>query len=131
MTKLSREAIEESVKSIVDPHAEKTLGELKAVKHVGLDSGQVSVSVSLGYPAKSFIPQLKKQIEDTLNVLDSIDKLEVDVDFSIQAYSVQKSLKPMENIKNVIAVASGKGGCLLYTSPSPRDRTRSRMPSSA
>ena len=23
------------------------------------------------------------------------------------------------------------GGCLLYTSPSPRDRTRSRMPSSA
>ena len=28
-------------------------------------------------------------------------------------------------------VGDGPGSCLLYTSPSPRDRTRSRMPSSA
>ena len=33
--------------------------------------------------------------------------------------------------KLVKAVKTNRYGCLLYTSPSPRDRTRSRMPSSA
>ena len=38
---------------------------------------------------------------------------------SLLAYGVQKAMRYEAN------------GCLLYTSPSPRDRTRSRMPSSA
>ena len=36
-----------------------------------------------------------------------------------------------KNIAEEIAKQEGVNACLLYTSPSPRDRTRSRMPSSA
>ena len=35
------------------------------------------------------------------------------------------------NIERLLTAGVGINACLLYTSPSPRDRTRSRMPSSA
>ena len=38
-------------------------------------------------------------------------------------------IKAMET--NLSSMEANLNGCLLYTSPSPRDRTRSRMPSSA
>eukprot|EP00656_Telonema_subtile_P058020 TRINITY_DN9695_c0_g1_i1.p1 TRINITY_DN9695_c0_g1~~TRINITY_DN9695_c0_g1_i1.p1 ORF type:complete len:249 (-),score=93.05 TRINITY_DN9695_c0_g1_i1:43-789(-) len=36
-----------------------------------------------------------------------------------------------EEVERLLALLAQKDACLLYTSPSPRDRTRSRMPSSA
>lgn len=107
---ISRDAIEAEVKNIIDPHSEKSLGVSKAVKEVSVEGDSVRISVSLGYPSKSFAPKLKQQIEDLVNSLAKPSSVQVDIGFAIQAHSVQKTLKPMENIKNVIAVASGKGG---------------------
>ena len=42
-----------------------------------------------------------------------------------------KSIIPLETIRLGLGILGNLKDCLLYTSPSPRDRTRSRMPSSA
>ncbi len=110
MSDVTKERVESALKEIEDPYVGKNLIASKAVKDIQLEGDKVSVKVELGYPAKSLKEQLAGQIRDTLQGIDGVNQAEVDVGWKIKAHSVQKSLKPMENIKNVIAVASGKGG---------------------
>ncbi len=107
---LSQEQVENALKEIQDPVAEVDLGKARAIQDVSVSGDAVSVTIRLGYPAKGIRDELKQEIEEKLNALDGAGSVEVDVGWDIQAHSVQKNLKPMENIKNVIAVASGKGG---------------------
>ena len=44
---------------------------------------------------------------------------------------IRASLDRNQTYRGFRSMAIGVSACLLYTSPSPRDRTRSRMPSSA
>ncbi|MCP4410362.1 MAG: iron-sulfur cluster carrier protein ApbC [Gammaproteobacteria bacterium] len=110
MSDVTKEWVESALKEIEDPYVGKNLIASKSVKDIQLEGDKVSVKVELGYPAKSLKEQLAGQIRDTLQGIDGVNQAEVDVGWKIKAHSVQKSLKPMENIKNVIAVASGKGG---------------------
>ena len=67
----------------------------------------------------------------SLSFADSHTSAEQTVLANIDAYWVARNTKDWET---VVALSSAEGmynTCLLYTSPSPRDRTRSRMPSSA
>lgn len=110
MSDVTKEWVESALKEIDDPYVGKNLIASKSVKDIQLEGDKVSVKIELGYPAKSFKEQLAGQIRDILQGIDGVSQAEVDVAWKIKAHSVQKSLKPMENIKNVIAVASGKGG---------------------
>ncbi|MEN8128736.1 MAG: iron-sulfur cluster carrier protein ApbC [Pseudomonadota bacterium] len=110
MSDVTKERVESALKEIEDPYVGKNLIASKSVKDIQLEGDKVSVRVELGYPAKSFKEQLAGQIRDILQGIDGVSQAEVDISWKIKAHSVQKSLKPMENIKNVIAVASGKGG---------------------
>ena len=82
----------------------------KSVKKISIEDNNVSVAIELGYPAKSYLATLKSQLEQHLATLDGIGNIEVTVTVNIAAHSVQKTLKPLSNVKNIIAVASGKGG---------------------
>ena len=109
-TQLSTRAVEQALQEIVDPNTGKDLVSSKAVRDLAVEGGAVRARLLLGYPAKNFLPQLIARVEAAIRALDGVDKVEVEGDWKIQAHSVQKSLKPMEHIRNVIAVASGKGG---------------------
>lgn len=109
MAELSKEQVEAVLKQIQDPYIGKDLLASNTIKDIKTDSGKVNVSVKLGYPAKGIVAELAKEIESKL-VEAGADSAEAVVGWEIEAHSVQKSLKPLENIKNVIAVASGKGG---------------------
>jgi ATP-binding protein involved in chromosome partitioning len=109
MAELTKEQVEAVLKEIQDPYIGKDLVASNTVKSIDIDADKVNVSITLGYPAKGIVADLAKQIEDKL-VTAGAGSANVDVDWNIEAHSVQKSLKPLENIKNVIAVASGKGG---------------------
>ncbi len=109
MAELARDKIEDAINEIVDPNADATLGALKAVKDIAIEGDRARITVRLGYPAASYLPQLERQIAETARALGAA-AAEVDAGATITAHSVQKTLKPMEKIKNVIAVASGKGG---------------------
>ena len=104
------EQVEELLKTIEDPNIGKNFVAAKSVKDIKVEGDTAAIEIELGYPAKSIAEQLANLITDAVRTLDGIENVDVTIGWKIQAHSVQKSLKPMENIKNVIAVASGKGG---------------------
>ena len=110
MASVTQDQVEQALKNGVDPNIGKDFVVSKAVKNINVDGDQVAVQIELGYPAKSIRDDIAEIVRKEVSSLDGVSKVDVDVSWSIQAHSVQKSLKPMENIKNVIAVASGKGG---------------------
>ena len=110
MASVTAEQVEESLKNIDDPNLGKNLFAAKSVKDIQVEGDKVSIAIELGYPAKTIRDAMAKQIQSEVSKLDGVGDVEVSIGWNIQAHSVQKSLKPMENIKNVIAVASGKGG---------------------
>jgi len=110
MSSVSQTQVEEALKGYIDPHLDKDLVSTKAVKKIDIEGGKVSVAVTLGYPAKGFKEQLETELKQIIEAIDGVDSAEVTVDWKIAAHVVQKSLKSIEGVKNIIAVASGKGG---------------------
>ena len=107
---MNQETIENILKGIDDPDVGKDLVATKAVKDIAAAADQVKVVIRLGYPAKSSIPTLVSEIKNKITAETGIQNVAVDADWEIISHAVQKNLKPMRHIKNVIAVASGKGG---------------------
>ena len=107
---LSKEQVEDALKDVQDPGSGQDLVTSRALENVTVDGDAVQVAIRLGYPAKGIQDELAQAVETRLAQLDGGARVEVEVNWEIQAHSVQKNLKPMENIKNVLAVASGKGG---------------------
>ena len=110
MTEITKVDVENLLKSLIDPNVETDLVSSKSVKQIAVEGTDVKVTIELGYPAKSYLAQLKTAVEEKLQTLSGIGKITVDVSVNIISHSVQQSLKPIPNVKNIIAVASGKGG---------------------
>lgn len=110
MSTIEKTEIENQLKNIVDPNVETDLVNARSVKSITVDAGNVVVNIELGYPAKSFVEGFKQQITDQLSTLPGVHSVVVNININIVAHGVQSTLKPISNIKNIIAVASGKGG---------------------
>ncbi|MCK5888685.1 MAG: iron-sulfur cluster carrier protein ApbC [Methylococcales bacterium] len=110
MPEITQAAVEELLQSIIDPNAEMDLLSAKSVKKITTKGADVNVQIELGYPAKSYLTPLKSTIEKKLQTLSGIGKIDVNVSVNITPHAVQQSLKTLPQVKNIIAVASGKGG---------------------
>ncbi len=110
MANITREQVEEAIKGYVEPHLYKDLVSAKSVKDIAIDGDKVKVTVVLGFPAKGVQAVIADAVKAQVEALDGVASCTVDVSWKIVAHSVQKSLKPIDNVKNIIAVASGKGG---------------------
>jgi len=110
MADITREQIEEALKGYIEPNMEKDLVSTKAVKNIEIDGDKVKVTVLLGFPIKSVQDAISNAVKEAVEAVDGVASCEVDMGWKVEAHSVQKSLKPIDNIKNIIAVASGKGG---------------------
>ncbi len=107
---LTREQVEDVLKQVVDPNTDHDLVAGKAVQDISIDQGTVNVDLRLGYPARSWARELARQVEQKLSALDGVGKAAVDVSWEVLSHTVQKGVKPLDGVKNMIAVASGKGG---------------------
>ncbi len=110
MAEVTQEQIEEAIKGYTEPHMGKDLVSAKAVKGIDINGGEVKVKVELGFPAKGFVDELAAAVKERVETVDGVAAAQVDVTSKVVAHSVQKSLKPIDNVKNIVAVASGKGG---------------------
>ncbi len=110
MTELTKELIEAKIKEYIDPHMEKDLVAAKAVKKIDIDGSKVSIDIVLGYPAKGFIDELSEAISKKVSEIDGVSEVTVSIESKVVAHGVQRGVKRIDNIKNIIAVASGKGG---------------------
>jgi len=110
MTSIDKAAVEKLLKTFIDPNVATDLVSAKSIKNISVDGADISVTIELGYPAKSYLPTLKSKLQEKLASLPGVGAIDINVGVNITAHSVQKTLKPLPNVKNIIAVASGKGG---------------------
>ena len=96
--------------SVIDTNTGRDFIASKAIKNIQFASGKLSLDVELGYPAKSQFSLIQDQIVKALSGIEGVDSVEPQVSSKIVAHTVQRGIKLMPNVKNIIAVASGKGG---------------------
>lgn len=107
---ISEQLVQDALKEITDPYTRKDYISSKSAKSIKVDGNDVSLEISLGYPAKSVNEQIRKQIIAKLKTLPGIGNISINVSTKIVSHSVQRGVKLVPNVKNIIAVASGKGG---------------------
>lgn len=110
MASIDKAVVENLLKGFIDPNVETDLVSAKSVKKIIVEGQDVSVAIELGYPAKSYLEELRETLTQRLQALPDVGKVDVVVNVNIVSHAVQKTLKPLPNVKNIIAVASGKGG---------------------
>ncbi len=99
-----------ALKRYRDPYLGKDLVTAGAVRNISVDNGRVSVDVELGFPAEGYRGQLESELRRQIEAIGGISAVEVAINSAIVPHSVQKGVKAFTNIKNIIAIASGKGG---------------------
>jgi len=102
--------VQTALKELTDPNTHKDYVSTKSARNIKIDGGAVSVDILLSYPAQSQLALIKKQIEDRLGAIDGVTSAIANVSFKIVSHGVQRGVKLIPNVKNIIAVASGKGG---------------------
>jgi ATP-binding protein involved in chromosome partitioning len=107
---LSESEVRAALAGVVDPNTGKDLIAGKAVRGVRLDGDAVAVDIELGYPARSQIEPLRQRVRETLLALPGVGRAAVEVTQRIAAHAVQRGVKLLPEVRNIIAVASGKGG---------------------
>jgi len=102
--------LKECIESYRDPWLKLTLGEAQAVRSVRMTADAAAVDVVLGFPAADYGPELSQALSRHAAGIAGVGSLEVHVTSEIVARAVQRNLQPLKSIRNVVAVASGKGG---------------------
>lgn len=93
-----------------DPHLQKNWGEIKAIKQVVFSDHQLSVEIRLGYPVVGLEQTLLPQLKQTLLAIAGINTVDIKLIQQIEPHITQSGVTPIPDVKNVIAVGSGKGG---------------------
>jgi ATP-binding protein involved in chromosome partitioning len=110
MAEVSQQQVEAVLKEYVDPYFQKDLVSAKAVKNIQISGDTVTLEIALGYPSKSYNPILTEQLQTKVKTLGGINTVHVKITNDVTAHAVQKGVNPINGVKNIIAVASGKGG---------------------
>ena len=106
----SADAVRAALARVVDPHTGQDLVAANAVRGVGIDAGRVAIELQLGYPAAGWHEALAAQVRQVVGELPCVDQVTVGIATRVLAHRVQKELTPLPEVRNIIAVASGKGG---------------------
>jgi ATP-binding protein involved in chromosome partitioning len=110
MGELSRTKVETVLSGYRDPYLDSDLIAAKAIKAIEVEGSVVTVKVVLGFPAQDHQEQLQRTLEDRLASMPGVTQAAVTVDCKVASHAVQQGVDGFQNVKNIIAVASGKGG---------------------
>ncbi|MDD2686207.1 MAG: iron-sulfur cluster carrier protein ApbC [Gallionella sp.] len=103
--------VQSALKNLIDPNTKKDFVSGKSVKNIKVSGNDVSLDILLGYPAKSVWDEIRVLAEAHLkNALPEASKISINVTSKVVPHAVQRGVKLVEGVKNIIAVASGKGG---------------------
>jgi ATP-binding protein involved in chromosome partitioning len=102
--------IQNALKTLIDPNTGKDFISSKSAKNIQITGNHVSVDIVLGYPAKSVMESVKTLVAAHLKALEGVENVNVNIGSRIVAHKAQQGVTLLPNVKNIIAVASGKGG---------------------
>jgi ATP-binding protein involved in chromosome partitioning len=108
MTLPSETLVRDILGRLIDPHSGQPLAE--AIRAVGVDGARVSVDMQLAYPSAGYREIAAAEVKAALEADPAIESAAVSITQRIYAHKVQGQLAPLAGVKNIIAVASGKGG---------------------
>lgn len=110
MSSISREQVESALAGVRDVNLDRDLATAGAIRDISVEGDRVRVILELGYPAAGYRDELSRAVQEVVKALPGVSAVDVDVRTNIVAHAVQRGIKPLEHIKNTIAIASGKGG---------------------
>jgi len=103
-------AVRAALEAYIDPYLGESLGSVQAVRGVSADGAGYTARIALGYPVGGYREELTAALTGALAAAGIAAPLRVELEADIRAHAVQRTLKPLGEIKNIVAVASGKGG---------------------
>lgn len=104
------ETVTAALAGLIDPDLQKDYVAARALKNVRVDGGNVALEIELPIPAQSRHAAIRLAVRERVAALPGVSEVEVVVRTKIVAHAVQRGLKPLDGVKNIVAVASGKGG---------------------
>ncbi len=105
-----QQALLQALQAVQDPNTGKDFVSTKALKNLQVQDGDVSFDLELGYPCKSQHPALRKALIAAAKSVPGVENVSVNLQTKVLAHAVQRGVQLLPNVKNIIAVASGKGG---------------------
>ena len=107
---VTTDAVQTALKDLIDPNTEKDYISTRSAKNIKVEGADVAVDIELGYPAKTQLDDIRRTVIAKLRTIPGIGNVSVNMSVKIVAHTVQRGLKPLPGVKNIIAIASGKGG---------------------
>jgi ATP-binding protein involved in chromosome partitioning len=107
---LTEKDVLDALAELIDPVTDRNYVEQKSVRNVKVEGDRVSLDVALGYPARGVLEAVRTTVSDRLKKVPGVAQASVNVHSKIVSHAVQRGVKLVPGIKNIIAVASGKGG---------------------
>jgi ATP-binding protein involved in chromosome partitioning len=107
---ITQEQVHSALQEAVDPNTGKDFFATKSARNIRVDGGNVTLEIELGYPAKTQLEPIRKLISQKLRSIPGVETVNVEVTSKIVSHSVQRGVKLVPGVKNIVAVASGKGG---------------------
>ena len=107
---ITEQQVQAALKELTDPNTGKDYVTGKEAKNIKIDGDNVSLDILLGYPARTQIEPIRKQVVAKLKTIPGMGSVTANVTMKIVSHAVQRGVKLVPGVKNIIAVASGKGG---------------------
>src|SRR3954468_11672997 len=106
---LSEAAVQDALRQLVDPNTGKDFVATRSARNIKVAGADVSLDIELGYPGKSQQEPIRRQVIQALKTAGAAN-VAAKVTSKVVPHAVQRGVKLVPGIKNIIAVASGKGG---------------------
>ncbi|RIX76436.1 iron-sulfur cluster carrier protein ApbC [Acidovorax cavernicola] len=107
---LTPEGLMDALKSVTDPNTGKEFAATRSLKNLQIAEGDVSFDLELGYPAKSQRAAIRKSLVAAAKTVPGVENVSVNIVTKVISHAVQRGVQLMPNVRNIVAVASGKGG---------------------
>jgi len=107
---LTEADVQACLATVVDPNTGRDFVAGKAVKKITVTGADVAIELALGYPAKSQHESMKKIVQQAVAALPGAGRVAVSIVTKVLSHAVQRGVKLVPGVKNIVAVASGKGG---------------------
>ncbi len=104
------EQLLQALQTVIDPNTGKDFVSTKTLKNLQVEGADVSFDVELGYPAKSQIPGIRQALIAAAKGVAGVSNVSANVTSKITAHAAQRGVALLPQVKNIVAVASGKGG---------------------
>jgi len=104
------QAVQEALNQVIDPNTGRDFVSAKGIKNITVTGAEVGFDLELGYPALSQQAEFRAALAAAAEGVAGVSKVSVKVTTHIVAHAVQRGVQLLPGVKNIVAVASGKGG---------------------